>query len=190
MTESKAEFRCRIRRQQPEVDGVMICQRLLEHPWFHQAKNILGYSAIPPEIDLSPVLKAALFMGKNLLLPRCEMDGAMTARIVGDLSELQIGSYGILEPKPEAEIFPLEEINLILVPGLAFDEKGRRIGRGKGYYDRFLKGCRGKTIGICRCLVSEVPVEEHDKTMDAVLTEHKIIFSEMEDSPCLDVRKI
>lgn len=149
----------------------------------------MAYSAIPPEIGMGPVLEAVLSQGKTLLLPRCEAEGIMTARKIADLSQLTPGAYGILEPKSETEVFPQEEIDLILVPGLAFDAKGHRLGRGKGYYDRFLVSRRGKTMGICRCLVPQVPVEDHDKIMDAVITEDKIILCEMEDSACLEGRK-
>ena len=190
MTESKAEFRRRIRRMESPVDEAAAAENILAHPWFREAKTVMAYCAILPEIDLLPVLEGALSMGKTLLLPRCEADGEMTARKIRDFSDLEQGSYGILEPKPETEIFPPEKIDLILVPGLAFDEMGRRLGRGKGYYDRFLLRTKGKTMGICRCLVPEVPVEDHDIRMDAVATEHKIILCEMEDGACLDGRKI
>lgn len=189
MTESKSEFRHRIRSEQPDVDEARIIELILAHPWFKKAQTIMAYCAIPPEIDLAPLMARVLSQKKTLLLPRCETEGVMTARKIGDLSELQIGSYGILEPKSETEIFPPDRIELILVPGLAFDERGCRMGRGKGYYDRFLENFRGKAMGICRYLVPEVPVERHDKIMDAVVTEHKIILCEMEDSACLEGRK-
>lgn len=159
-------------------------RRIMCHPWFQEAKRVMAYSAIPPEIDLEPVLGLVLKQGKTLLLPRCEENGTMTARIVPDLRELVPGAYGIREPRPETEIFPPDRIDLILVPGLAFDKKGRRLGRGKGYYDRFLTQTTGKTIGVCGCLVPEVPVEPHDKRMDAVVTDENIMICEMEDSPC------
>ena len=189
MTENKQEFRRRVRISQPEVDEEKVVNRILNHIWFQQAGTIMAYCAIPPEIDLMPVMWEALSMGKTLLLPRCETHGMMTARVIGDLAELQVGMYGILEPSPTAEIFPPGQVDLVLVPGLAFDEKGRRLGRGKGYYDRFLTDIKGKIMGICRCLVEAVPVEQHDVLMDAVVTDSQIILCEMEDSPCLDGKK-
>lgn len=186
MTENKQEFRRRIRGQQPAVNEAMVIGNLLNHPWFLKADTVMAYSAISPEIDLMPVLKAVLSAGKKLLLPRCEEDCRMTAREIGGLEELQNGAYGILEPGNDAPVFPPEDIQLVLVPGLAFDPMGHRMGRGKGYYDRFLTKTKGKTMGICRCLVPSVPVDDHDIRMDAVITEDKIILCEMEDSPCLD----
>ena len=153
---------------------------MLESEWFRQAKTVMAYAAIPPEVKLAPVLEAILAAGKTLILPRCEADGIMTARRIDDLRQLISGAYGIPEPKPDAPVVSAAEIDLVLVPGLAFDRTGRRLGRGKGYYDRFLADFRGKTMGICGQLMPEIPVEQHDITMDAVATEHGIIICRME----------
>lgn len=184
MTGSKAELRRFAREAEIPVDNDRAVELILNHPWFQTAKTIMAYRAIPPEIDLEPVLEQILKQGKTLLLPRCEGDGTMTARRMDDLAELEPGAYGILEPKPDAPCVMPDEIDLILVPGLAFDEKGGRLGRGKGYYDRFLGKTEAKTIGVCRCLVPRVPVEVHDKRMDAVVTDKNIMICEMEDIPC------
>lgn len=183
MTESKALLRRLLRETSVTVDEKALCSNILSHPWFLASRTVMAYSAIPPEIDLQPVLEAVLAQGKTLLMPRCERDGTMTARVIPELSFLEKGSYGIMEPPEHAELFPAGEIDLVLVPGLAFDPKGRRLGRGKGYYDRFLPDCGGKTMGICRCLISEVPVEKHDIIMDAVVTANAIFYG-MEDDAC------
>ena len=180
MTESKKEFRRRIRALPKTADDKLLCRWVTESEWFEQAGSIMAYAAIPPEVDLSPVLEKILTAGKTLVLPRCEQDGVMTARRIEDLSQLVPGAFGILEPKPETPVVAAAEIALILVPGLAFDRFGRRLGRGKGYYDRFLAAFHGKTIGICGQLVQEIPVEQHDITMDAVAVDRGIIFCRME----------
>ena len=180
MTESKKEFRRRVRALPRTADDGALCRYVLESEWFRQANVIMAYAAIPPEVNLSPVLEAILAAGKTLVLPRCEADGIMTARRIDDFSQLISGAYGIREPKPDAPVVPAAEIDLILVPGLAFDRTGRRLGRGKGYYDRFLANFHGKTMGICGQLMPEVPMEQHDITMDAVATEHGIIICRME----------
>lgn len=184
MTESKVELRRFARKAQIPVDNDRVVELILNHPWFQTAKTIMAYCAIPPEIDLGPLMDLVLEQGKMLLLPRCEGDGTMTARRIHDLAELEPGAYGILEPKPDASCVRPDEIDLILVPGLAFDKKGGRLGRGKGYYDRFLEKTEANTVGVCRCLVPRVPVEVHDKRMDAVVTDENIVICEMEDSPC------
>ena len=180
MTESKKEFRRRVRALPHKVDDGALCRFLLESEWFLQADTVMAYAAIPPEVDLSTVLEAILAAGKTLILPRCEEDGVMTARRIDDLGQLVSGAYGIPEPTTDAPVLSAKEIALILVPGLAFDAAGRRLGRGKGYYDRFLAGFCGKTMGICGQLIQEIPVEPHDITMDAIATDHGIIFCGME----------
>jgi 5-formyltetrahydrofolate cyclo-ligase len=144
----------------------------------------MAYVAISPEPVLTQVLEETLQRGKTLLLPKCEEGGTMTARKISSLRQLQPGAFGILEPSLDAEVVPASEIDLILVPGLAFDGQGHRLGRGKGYYDRFLLTFCGKAMGICSYLVPRVPVEPHDCRMDAVVTEKTIILCEMEDNSC------
>jgi 5-formyltetrahydrofolate cyclo-ligase len=95
------------------------------------------------------VLEAALAFGKQLLLPRCGPGGTMTVHPVERLEELHPGAFGILEPGPEAETAELRQLDLILIPGLAFDAQGHRLGRGKGYYDRFLPLTGAKRLGVC-----------------------------------------
>ena len=180
MSADKKAFRRQVRNAPRQVDEVRLCREILASPWFQAAESVMAYAAIPPEADLQGVLAAALDQGKRLLLPRCDADGIMTAREVRSLSELQAGAYGILEPSPEAKVVPAAQIDLILVPGLAFDKRGRRMGRGKGYYDRFLAEFAGKTMGISTLLVPEVPTESWDRTMDAVVTDNGIYYCEME----------
>lgn len=187
MHEAKAQLR-RVLRQQPAAgDNGAVCQRILEHPWFRQARTVMAYAAISPEPELMPVLEVCLAAGKILLLPRCQENGVMTARRVHALAELASGAYGILEPCGDAAFFPPENIELILVPGLAFARNGARLGRGKGYYDRFLGKTLARTIGVCydsRCM-DEIPVEDCDRYVDAVITDQKMILCEMEGDACL-----
>ena len=98
------------------VDDGALCRYVLESEWFRQAKTIMAYAAIPPEVDLSPVLEAILAAGKTLIMPRCEADGMMTARRIDDLGQLTSGAYGIPEPNSDAPVVPAAEIDLILVP--------------------------------------------------------------------------
>ena len=174
MTASKDELRRLARSRKFSGDGTGIVQRILEHPWFLAAKTVMAYCAIAPEVDITPVLQRVLEQGKTLLLPRCEPDGIMTARIVSSLGDLVPGAFGIMEPPTDSPVFPPGDIDLILVPGLAFDRACHRLGRGKGYYDRFISS--QKTMGICGCLLPEIPVEAHDKPMDAVMTENEILY--------------
>lgn len=170
-----------------EGNSEKISRRILESPWFLQANNVMAFCAIRPEPDLQMVLEAALEQRKTFLLPRCEADGTMTARRIGDLSELVIGAYGIREPDAGAEVFPPEELGLILTPGLAFDRRGGRLGRGKGYYDRFLPKTNAVTVGVCfgDRLLAQLPMESHDHRVNAVVTECETILCGMEGGACL-----
>lgn len=174
MTEAKARLRREIPLQ--PVDEERLRAQILVHRWFQQAKTVMAYCAIRPEVDLTAVLETILASGKTLVLPRCEGKGVMTARVIKSLTELQRGGYGIMEPGKDTPEASGEDIDLVLVPGLAFDRACHRLGRGMGYYDRFLKEYRGKTMGICRSLVPTVPVEPHDITLDAVVTAEQIFY--------------
>ncbi len=147
----------------------------------------MAFAAIAGEPKIMPVLQEVLRLGKKLVLPRCEADGTMTGRYLRKIQELVSGTMGILEPSEEAPVAMCSEIDLILAPGMAFDRSGGRLGRGKGYYDRFLAGYTGRTIGICYQgnLLEAIPMEQHDKRMDAVVTDQTIIMCETEGDACL-----
>lgn len=192
MSADKQLLRARLRKQACSGDDAALCRRVLENPWFLRAKTVMGYMAIPPEPELDAVLAACFQMGKQLALPRCEADGIMTARIVTALTDLETGAFGILEPPKTLTVAAPEDLELILVPGMAFSPEGARLGRGKGYYDRFLEHFRGKTVGICyeSRVLEEIPVEGHDRFMDAVLTDQRAILCEMEGEICSEMAKI
>ena len=176
MTGSKEDLRRFLRENPEKPNSSSICERLLNHPWYLEATVIMAFVPKYPEPDIMPVLRDILRKGKQLLLPRCETKQTMTARRVKDLSELSQGSFGLLEPCEEAEAVPPEEIQLILVPGLAFDEEGHRLGHGRGYYDRFLSGTKARTIGIAGRILPSVPVLLHDRDMDSLVTDNKTIL--------------
>lgn len=175
MTENKKALRQHLRQTQEEVDSAEICRRIFEHPWYKAADVIMAFVPKYPEPDITPVLEDVLRSGKTLLLPRCDTKTALSARRIRCLDELQPGIFGLMEPTLSAELFPPERIELILVPGLAFDEEGNRLGQGRGYYDRFLPQTNAKTIGIAGRVISAVPTLSHDQAMDSLITENKTI---------------
>lgn len=182
MSEDKRALRAWLQKRECTGDDAALCRQVLAHPWFAQAKTVMGYMAISPEPGLGPVLEACIETGKRLALPRCEADGTMTARIVTALEELRKGAFGILEPPETLPVAAPEELELVLVPGMAFSTGGARLGRGKGYYDRFLTAVRGKTVGICYdgVLLETLPTERHDRFVDAVVTDKRAILCKME----------
>ena len=111
--------------------------------------------------------------GKRLVLPRVEGDAMRFCDC--DPAALRRGAFGIAEPEPGARTCPPGEIDLVVVPGVAFTAGGVRLGRGKGYYDRYLSQAefRGATVGVCYAhqLVGELPSEPHDVAVDCVVAE-------------------
>lgn len=176
MTGSKEDLRRFLRENPEKPNSNSICQRILNHPWYLEAKTIMAFMPKYPEPDIIPVLQDILDSGRMLLLPRCDTREQMTARVIRTLSQLQEGIFGLLEPSEDTEIFPPEQIDLILVPGMAFDEEGHRLGRGRGYYDRFLTDTIARTIGIAGRVLPSVPVLLHDRDMDSLVTHNKTIL--------------
>lgn len=154
-----------------------VARRVLTMTEYQNARTVMGYMAARGELDVLPILEAALSQGKRLCLPRCEENGEMTARLVGSFDELSPGCMDILEPAQGALIVPPEEIDLIIAPGVAFDAQCRRLGQGGGYYDRFLPQTHAAAVGVCHAfaLMESLPTEAHDRRMDAVVTPEQII---------------
>lgn len=152
-----------------------IAAHVLAWPAFEQAETVMAYASTGCEVETRELLSRILSRGKRLLLPRCARGGAMDAAPVTDLAALAPGLLGILEPQTQA-IDPME-IDLILVPGLAFDACGNRLGQGGGYYDRFLRRVTAMTLGLAfHAQMSErLVTAPHDVPVDAVATESGIV---------------
>ena len=148
--------------------------RLTAQPLWQKAQRVLLFASLPEELDLWPLLTEALAAGKSVALPRfAAATGTYEACAIQDPErDLQAGHFGIREPKPDCARLPSNRLDLILVPGVAFNLQGRRLGRGKGYYDQLLKVLRGTTCGVAfdQQVVAEIPVESHDVRLDCVLT--------------------
>ena len=172
-------------KEEQEAAKRQITERILAHPWYIQAKMLLGFASYGSEICTDAILQDALRQGKQLFLPKILGD-EMQFFQVEDMAGLEIGFKGIREPSGREKIFAYDEYAafgeregqadgmgqedmrvLMLMPGTAFDSSRRRIGYGKGFYDRFLADMPALmpyTIGIChRCqMVEEVPCGELD----------------------------
>ena len=148
---------------------------LLEgQPTWQEAGSILFYAPLPQELDLWPLLEKAVAAGKTVALPRFDkVTGAYVAYCVRDsANDLELGRFGIREPKASCTPISLNRLDFILVPGVAFDLHGRRLGRGRGFYDQLLAGVRGSTCGVAfdEQIVREVPTEPHDVRLNCILT--------------------
>ena len=157
-------------REQAEAERALGMQIAGFEP-YKNARSVMAYVAVRGEISLAPVIGDVLARGKTLLLPRCESQGIMTAREICSMDDLEPGAYGLPEPKKDCPICEPERIDLIFVPGVAFDRAGGRLGQGGGYYDRFLRRSGALRVGVCHgfALLEAVPCEAHDEQMDHVI---------------------
>ena len=151
-----------------------LCVRVRASPLWQTARAVLLFFPLPSEPDISLLLDDALASGKLLALPRFSAPtNAYEAVQVRDLArELVTGPFGVREPTADCPLAPMNRLDLALVPGLGFDARGHRLGRGKGHYDHLLAGFTGMKIGVAFDfqIVTEVPAEPHDIVLDAVVT--------------------
>jgi 5-formyltetrahydrofolate cyclo-ligase len=162
----------------------LVIERIENLPEFGAAHTVALYHALPDEVPTAGMLRRWLGR-KRLALPVIGGDGAMVFREYTGPECLVEGAFGIREPAPLSsrarhevptrDLIPPSEIDLMLVPGVAFDAAGGRLGRGGGFYDRYLAGPEAAGIykvGLCPvgALVAEVPAEAHDVVMDRVVT--------------------
>ncbi len=145
---------------------------------FREAKTVLAYSSLPLEVGTSELIRIAKNAGKRIALPLCICEThRMEFYIVNDESELVRGAYGIMEPDvTKCEKLTDLSASVCIVPALAFERCGYRLGFGKGYYDRFLSSYNGKTIGIIYTdfVVNELPHGRFDKKVDYIVSENRL----------------
>lgn len=140
---------------------------------------LMGFLPLVTEPDIERLLRDRLARGGRLVLSRVDWGGArMSAAEVRDLErDLEPGRHGLREPLAHLPEVPAHEIDVVLVPGVAFDARGGRLGRGGGFYDRFLgqAGMRAARVGVCFevQIVDAVPRERHDALMDHLVTERR-----------------
>ncbi|MDD2277529.1 MAG: 5-formyltetrahydrofolate cyclo-ligase [Bacteroidales bacterium] len=151
------------------IESDNVFAQIEQSPAFKEAKTVLAYWSLPKEVETHRFVDK-WYKHKTIILPL----------VVGDILELRVysgpdcmvvgPSFGILEPQ-KGEIFTEQSIDFGIIPGMAFDLKGNRIGRGKGYYDKLLKTISVPKFGVCLSfqLVDSVPVDHYDITMDRVI---------------------
>jgi 5-formyltetrahydrofolate cyclo-ligase len=150
------------------------CNLLRAQKTWREASSILFYAPRPDEVDLWPLTGEALRQGKLVALPRyvAETDQYEACQVRDLEADLRIGRYGIREPTGQYGGVLINQLDLIMVPGVAFDLQGRRLGRGKGHYDQLLAAWRGRSCGVAfdEQLVREIPLEPHDAPVNCILT--------------------
>lgn len=161
-------------KQKKESDRI-IKEKLLSFPEFKKANAIAFYVSMENEVDTKALIDEALATGKKVVVPVIAGDDLEFYSIADRLADLAEGPYGILQPDIDrTKPFIKKEIDLVIVPGVAFDKDGKRLGRGRGFYDRFLKTLprRAKKIALAYDLqiVENLPVMPHDVPVDKVIT--------------------
>ena len=163
----------------PAAERVKQAQRLSEQvrtltPW-RSAGAVLLFAPLADEPDLWPLVTETLAEGKLVTLPSFDAaSGSYVARQIREVvTDVVVGRFGVREPRPECPVIAFAALDLVLVPGVAFDPVGNRLGRGKGFYDRLLTLTTDAVscgVGFDEQVVSEVPVEPHDVKLHYVLT--------------------
>jgi 5-formyltetrahydrofolate cyclo-ligase len=146
------------------------------------SSNIMFYLATKSEVQTEEIIKTSIKIDKNIFVPIILRDciDLVASKLIDFDRDLERGKKGILEPKQEYyRLFPPENIDLVILPGIAFDLKGNRIGRGLGYYDNFLSKVKPSTRLIALAfeiqLVKKVPVNKYDIPVHKIITEERII---------------
>ena len=157
-----------------------IKKRIFEMDLFRDAQTILFYVSYGNEVYTHDMIKESISLGKTVVVPKSvTKNNALILSRLTDWNNLEVGAYNILEPKQESiEQVDVESIDLIIVPGVVFDESGNRIGHGKGYYDRLLNASRNiPSIGLAFefQIVENIKSEQHDEKIDIIITEDRII---------------
>lgn len=187
----KAALRAEARRRrwdQPDKDALSerICRQIAAMPEFDAAGTVMFYIERRSEVRTGPLLAEAYGRGKAVVVPYCVGDDLHLFRLESTL-ELSPGAYDIREPRPalrglaDRHVAPTA-LDLIVVPGVAFDRRGARLGQGKGFYDRLLAEVRGDTFLVApafECQVVErVPTLPHDRFVDRIVTESGVYSRE------------
>lgn len=171
-------FKKRNKLEKKEIieKGNIVKEKLFSLDEYKKAKTVMFFLSFGKEVYTYDLVRGVLEdKSKNVVVPKIKEFEIISCSIK-DFSELTPGAYRILEPVEVKEVNP-GEIDIVLVPGIAFDKKGYRIGFGKGYYDRFLKRTKALKIGLCMDfqVVEEINYNEWDIKMDTIITEKQII---------------
>lgn len=182
----KKDLRTKIRRKREQISSderaqmsEAILKNVLSLNEYKKCQTLLCYVSTEMEVDTINIIGSALKDGKKVAVPRCvENLPLIEFYCIKSLSELENGSYGLLEPKAEPQNRYEGNDGLCILPGLAFDKFGGRLGYGKGYYDRFLQNFKGDAFGICFSKIlsdSPLPTGRFDIPVKAVVTDKEII---------------
>lgn len=171
--------------------GLKVQSRFLATPYYQRARTVALYAPIRGEVPTRDILTAAIADGKVVCYPLSHVHGRILSfRAITSEAELEPGRLGVREPANSADLIPVDQIDLFVVPGLGFSKSGKRLGRGGGYYDATLKAAstRSRRIGLAFAdqIVDHVPTNGEDVDMDLVVTENESLRGLFRDWEFLD----
>jgi len=169
------EMRDRQRREDRARWDDVIFSKFIDSEYYKNSEVIFIFVSFRSEVDTHRIIKKALEDGKTICVPRViSKNDGMKAFRINSIEELKKGSFGVLEPSADCKEVPGAEIDLVVMPGAAFDKNGGRIGYGGGFYDRFLSGLRHNAKKIALAydfqILKHVPMDEHDIKPDGIIT--------------------
>jgi len=190
LQEKKSEIRNDIKTKVGKISDKDLKKRtkkietsLFELANFLESSIALLYVGKEGEVDTSGILNRCFGLNKIVVLPAFdnEKHDIKLMKVDNPETDLVLGKRGVLEPDmSRCKIVPIESIDIAIIPGLAFDEKGGRIGTGEGYYDRFIPKLSNTTRKVALALdeqiVQQVPMESHDKHVDIIVTDERVIY--------------
>lgn len=180
MAAEKAAWRRRFRALRAETPpdtladaSAQIVARLRALPEVATARTVHLFWPLPGEVDLRPLARALRAEGRTVVLPAVVGPRALAHRVFEGDEGLMNGLWGLTEPAPDAQRVAPRDLDVVLVPGLAFGRDGSRLGYGGGFYDTFLAETDAPRVGVClaAALMAAVPALPHDARLDAVVTE-------------------
>jgi 5-formyltetrahydrofolate cyclo-ligase len=159
------------------VESIELCERLKAQ--IPSAHTILFFAPLPNELDVWPMMEMSLALGTNCALPFFDAEKkSYGAKLLKTLAtDIVIGKFGVREPAPSCAEISLNRFDLTLVPGMAFDLSGHRLGRGRGFYDRLLQMVSGIKCGVAYDfqLLENISTEPHDAKVDFILTPSRCV---------------
>jgi 5-formyltetrahydrofolate cyclo-ligase len=182
-------LRSGLKKEQVDARSQKVVERFLSFCELQNFSNYLGYLPINNEVDTTSLLLRLLGLGKNVYLPKCHKDlkGRMDFFRIINFSDLRRGYCGIYEPCPDPSLLYINHDRaLSILPGLAFDRKGFRLGYGRGFFDRYFKSLQGPRLFLAGFaydfqVVDSLPADEWDIPVDLVVSDEEIIYTSRKD---------
>jgi 5-formyltetrahydrofolate cyclo-ligase len=184
----KSRLRQELRHRMGELTSMVryarslaACKHLVQQPEFLSADVVMIFLSLPDEVDTAALALAAWQMNKTVCAPKVDWEHRrmMPVEIISLDTNVKAGLYDVQEPVDESRPIPLEMLNLVVVPGVAFDRQGRRLGRGGGFYDRFLAqpGLSAMTCGLAlrEQILEDLSSEPHDQNVKMLVTDEEVL---------------